>query len=254
MLFDTSSPGRKRVIRVVYGVLALLFVVGFLGFGIGTSGSLGGLFDALGLTDSNGSGGGDAALQSQIDDATARFQKHPDNAGTVVTLLSLHLSQAKNKYGDDQDLNAARPDLDEALNVWEKYLKTDPKQPSVSGAGFAAQIYAVTGDYAGAARAQQILVDANPKQLQLYVQLAQLYYQDGDFANGEKTAKEAEAVAPKKQKAKVKKSFAKFESQARKQQKLAKVQAKAGGQPNAGLDSPFGSLGGSSSEPGTASP
>ena len=46
MLFDLRSGGRRRTVKVVYLGLALLMFVGFVGFGIGSSGLGGGIGDA----------------------------------------------------------------------------------------------------------------------------------------------------------------------------------------------------------------
>ena len=48
MIFDLKSGKRRRVVQVVFGVLAFIFFISFVGFGIG-SGSAGGIFDALGI-------------------------------------------------------------------------------------------------------------------------------------------------------------------------------------------------------------
>ena len=103
MLFDLSSPGRKNVIRVVYGVLALLFPVGFVGFGIGGELGGGGLFDSL----SGGGGDGVTAEQfeQQIEDAEAALETNPARrAGAAATLadyryLSGH-AQLERRRGD----------------------------------------------------------------------------------------------------------------------------------------------------------
>ena len=49
MLFDLRGK-RKRLVQVSYALLAAIFLVGFVGFGIGVGNSPGGLFDAIGLT------------------------------------------------------------------------------------------------------------------------------------------------------------------------------------------------------------
>ena len=45
MLFDLGTGKKKRVIQVIYGMLALLFLVGFVGFGIGGEIGSGGIAD-----------------------------------------------------------------------------------------------------------------------------------------------------------------------------------------------------------------
>ena len=46
VLFDLQSPGRRRVIKVVYAMLAILLAVGLVGFGIGSD-ATGGISDDL---------------------------------------------------------------------------------------------------------------------------------------------------------------------------------------------------------------
>ena len=47
MLFDLSSPRRKTAVRIIFGGLAVLFAVGFVGFGIGGESGGGGPVDSL---------------------------------------------------------------------------------------------------------------------------------------------------------------------------------------------------------------
>ena len=82
MLFDTSSPGRKRVIRIVYSLLAALFLIGFVGFGVGGNFSGGGILDATRdhrLDDSSTSD----AFSQQIDDQEAKVAKDPRNENAL---------------------------------------------------------------------------------------------------------------------------------------------------------------------------
>ena len=48
MLFDLRSGARKRTVKIVYLGLALLMFVGFVGFGIGSSGLQGSIGDLIG--------------------------------------------------------------------------------------------------------------------------------------------------------------------------------------------------------------
>ena len=53
MLFDLRGRGRRRTVQVIYLGLALIFLLGFVGFGVGVGGGGGGLINAL--TENNGS-------------------------------------------------------------------------------------------------------------------------------------------------------------------------------------------------------
>ena len=48
MIFDLKSGKRRRVVQIVFGFLAFVFFISFVGFGIGSDVS-GGIFDAIGL-------------------------------------------------------------------------------------------------------------------------------------------------------------------------------------------------------------
>ena len=75
MLFDLSGK-RKRLVQVVYATLAALFLVGFVGFGIGSSGA-GGLLDGLGLGGDGSGGSLSGQYDDQIDSANQRLAKDP---------------------------------------------------------------------------------------------------------------------------------------------------------------------------------
>ena len=69
MLFDLRSGARKRTIKVVYLGLALLMFVGFVGFGIGSSGLSGSIGDLL--RDQNAGGENDPVERLQTQAANA---------------------------------------------------------------------------------------------------------------------------------------------------------------------------------------
>ena len=73
MLFDLRGK-RKRAVQVVYASLAVIFLVGFVGFSIGSGNAPGGLLDAIGLGGNGGSGGSlSTQFDSQINSALATF-------------------------------------------------------------------------------------------------------------------------------------------------------------------------------------
>lgn len=258
MLFDTSSPGRKRVLRFVYGLLALLFLVGFVGFGVGTSGSGGGILDALGIGGgSSNSGSLEDQYTQPIDQANKKLEKDPTNERALLSLTRFHfLSAAQQVQTNDSGTldSGAKDQLEQSVNAWSRYLKTKPSKPDNTVAAFAAQAYVALDDAAGAAEAQQIVADAGPS-AQGYYQLALYRYADTDFKGGDAAAKKAVAKAKgAKQRKQVEKAVKQLRSKATQQEKAAKAQAKAGGdQGGAALGDPFGPLQGGSGGLGGAS-
>src|SRR6187200_939092 len=80
MLFDLRSGARKRTVKIVYLGLALLMFVGFVGFGIGSSGLSGSIGDLI--RDNGTTSGTDPAerLNTQATNAEAAAKADPENA------------------------------------------------------------------------------------------------------------------------------------------------------------------------------
>src|ERR1700691_238363 len=89
MLFDLRSRGRRTTVRVIYGSLAVLMVVGLVGLGIGT-GNTGGILDA---SQNSGSGGGDQISNTALKKALDAVKKKP-SAGNWASLMTARWSDA----------------------------------------------------------------------------------------------------------------------------------------------------------------
>jgi hypothetical protein len=194
MLFDLSSPGRKRVIRVVYAILALLFFVGFVGFGIGTDQGIGGLFDTI-------TGGDDSSTASQyeqqIDDAEAKLEENPRDERALAALAQYRSLSGQSQLEIDQATGQvtgvpeeSRQEFEAAIDAWDRYLETDPAKPDVTTANSVVQAYTYLDDPGGAASAQVVLAEANPS-AGSYGQLAYYYYSDLNFKKGDEAADKA---------------------------------------------------------------
>ena len=82
MLFELGGK-RKRLIQVIYSVLAGLMFIALVGFGIGGATS-GGIFDALGI--GGGSSGSDPQYSQQIDNANEALQQDPKDDKALLKL------------------------------------------------------------------------------------------------------------------------------------------------------------------------
>ena len=255
MLFDLSSPGRKNVIRVVYGVLALLFLVGFVGFGIGGEIGGGGIVDSL----TGGGGDGDTAEQfeQQIEDAEAALETNPNDEKALTTLAEQRYLSGQAQLDVDDTTGApimteeSRGEFEAAIEAWTRYLETDPAKPSVSTAGSVVQAFVLLGNAEGAAEAQEILAKANPSP-GAYSTLAYYYYADFDFKRGDQAAQLAVEEANENQKKTVEKQLDQLrESAVKEEKRIEKLpDSEAGGEE--GIQSPFGGLGQGSSVPPTS--
>jgi hypothetical protein len=223
MLFDLRSPGRRNLIRVVYGFLAVLMGGGLIFFGIGGSG--GGLFSDVG-----GGGGGDGGnpFEDQISDAEAKLQQNPQDTAALAELVALHFQAGSNQIEVDQETGAqslteeGEQQLQESADAWDRYLKQTQKsggQADTSTASIAFQLFSLLANvsfsnaqgatsgtealadandavtsWSDAAEAQRILVVAQPG-APAYVRLAQFLYLAGDIEAGDQAAAQATQAA-----------------------------------------------------------
>src|SRR5918996_1056526 len=219
MLFDLKSGKRRRVIQVVFGFLAFIFFISFVGFGIGSDVS-GGIFDAIGL------GGDDASsnpeYEQQIEDANETLETDPQNERALLDLAGAYFRSATEtgvnvnpQTGVIEISEDSRADLEQSIVAWERYLTTKPQRPDTTAAAQAAESY-------------RYLLDA-----------------DGQIKQGDAAGEQAVQAAEAAQRQAIRKNMDTLAEQARKQKKqLAQGPeggASGGGQ---GIEDPFGGLSG----------
>ena len=156
MLFDLKGK-RKRLVQVVYVMLAILFGGGLVLFGVGGNVS-GGLVDAF-----RGSGGG-GADNSAFTDAR-RAGRAPGGAqpgrarrrGSRCVRAQFNL--ASSPAGSDAETGAltdrGQQAVIEVTQAWERYVKLKPEKIDASGAAFAALAFGALQDYDKAVEIQQ---------------------------------------------------------------------------------------------------
>jgi hypothetical protein len=237
MLFDTRGK-RRHVIRVVYAVLALL-MGGSLFLVIGPVN--------IGELIGNSTSGSNAAdvLDEQVERVERRVAKDPQNAQLLLTLTRAQIGAGNAKVEVVSETEAptvtpeARKDFDAASETWNRYLKNAGDEPSATAAQLIAQTFfrlAESGasvleakeNVAKATRAQKIAAEQNPTINSLST-LAIFQNFNSEFAEAEKTAKQAAAKASTKAEAtNVEKQLAEYRKRAaafdKQKKELAKVQ------------------------------
>ena len=192
MLFDLRGRGRRRVVKTVYVTLALLLGGGLVLFGIGGDVS-GGLVDAI---TERGAGTDDSAkrFQEQEDEALARTQADPEDASAWVALARARYQlagQGENYDPETQTFtDSGLAELTSAAEAWQEHLEV-AENPDERLARLMVQAYIELGDAEEAARAQEVVTEANPDNSSLYAQLAQLSYAAGLTRKGDLAAKKA---------------------------------------------------------------
>src|SRR5579864_1946450 len=102
MLFDLRSRRRRRVVKGVYVFLALLIGVGLVGFGVGTGGNFGGIFNAA--SGGGGSGTAGVLLQKKLTTAQKHARADPGSAAAwaAVGRAAYDVSQLPDYYVTNQ--------------------------------------------------------------------------------------------------------------------------------------------------------
>jgi tetratricopeptide (TPR) repeat protein len=246
MLFDLQSGRRRTLVRIVYSLLAASFLIGFVIFGVGSNG-VGGIGDLFGGGSDSGNAA-EAAYQAQIDDAEKQLKQDPKDQQALVNLARYRYLSGTRVADTDSSGTQVIPTDDTltqwnlALDAWEKYLKTDPKEPDVQVAPQMVQAYRSVGDAEGAAKTQQLIVEEQPNAFN-YAQLAYFLYAEGKLDEGKAAADTALSKSKGSEKKQLAKALDKIEQQATALAKAQKQQGQQqGGSASSQLQDPFGGL------------
>ena len=261
MLFELGGK-RKRVIQVIYVFLALLLAIGLVGLGIGGSAN-GGIFDALGLTDSSSSSGG-SQFDSQIDNANEKLAQNPNDTQALLALARYSYLKGQSSLDtDDQGQVSITDDAisswQDATDAWQRYLDALGNKGEVndSVATLIMQAYSglaqteddpqvFTREFANAADAAFIVAAARPS-VNSWLQAAAFAYYSGNVKKGAEAGKKAVAKANEADRTAVNAQLKKFQKAG---ESIAK-QLKKTGPTEQDLENPLAPLGGSS---GSTSP
>jgi hypothetical protein len=203
MLFDLRGRGRRRTVKFVYILLAVLMGGGLVLFGIGGGGAMqGGLVDAI--TGSNGGDSGTKRFDDKERAALVATQQRPSDPAAWAALARARVQTAG--VGDNFDPNTAtytdsgKAKLAAAADAWNKYLSLNPKHPDDRVAGLMVRAFDSTGlnRPADAVKAQEIITEARPKYT-TFATLAIYAYQAGQARTGDLASQKALELAPKDQ-------------------------------------------------------
>ena len=238
MLFDLRGGRRGKVVKVVYGVLAVLM-------GLSLFLVVGG-FNLAELFNSNTSSGEAAKpYQEQAARIEAKLRKDPNDPDLLVSLTRAQVNSGNAQVtvesnGTQAITPEAMQEYQQANQTWSEYLEaTDEPNIAVAQlmsstlvrlAEFSRTYQEASANIAAAVEAQQIIADQRPS-LNAFTTLAYYTYFTGDFAAADKAKAEAKKLTNEKAQEKaIDQQLAPVEKQARKylaQKKAAEKQEKA---------------------------
>jgi hypothetical protein len=218
VLFDLQTPRRRRVVRVVFGGLALIFAISFVFLGVGTGGGGFSFSDLFG----GGSSDSSTAFDSDIEAAQAKLATNPSDTTTLATLVQLQYSAANsNTDANGVPTSDGVQHLREAADAWNKYVKASKGDLNPNTAAYALNVFdllaridfstartdtsqaaaladvnAAVDDWKSAAQAQQVRIEKLPKTVNAnsFTTLAQYLYLAGDTKGGDQATAQAKAA------------------------------------------------------------
>jgi hypothetical protein len=200
MLFDLRGR-RRRMVQVVYLMLALLLGGGLVLFGIGGEVS-GGLLNAF---EGGGGQSGDEVTEDRIDRQEERLRASPRNEQILQNLVRDYYSLATQQrdsgtVGFPED---ARDELRQAGQYWQRYVGA-ADEPSVDTAQYALQVYdqAALDRPKEAQRAASIIAEQQ-NDVVSYLNLVSIATRAGDKRTADLAAQKAVDLAPKAQRKQV---------------------------------------------------
>ena len=234
MLFDLKGK-RKRLVQVVYVMLAVLFGGGLVLFGVGGNVS-GGLIDAF-----KGTGSADtSAFTDRVERAERLAARQPRNPEAWLEVVRAEISLAQSPQGSDAETgeltDRGRQAIVQVAEAWERYLRLEPKKVDGNAAAFAALAYGALQEQDKAVEAQRQSVEARPS-ANGYFELARFAYQAGQEEVGDRAAREAVQRTPRDLRNNVraqvkdmKEQGLRFAREFKKAQREQRQQARQGGQ------------------------
>ncbi|MEH3054587.1 MAG: hypothetical protein PGN13_11380 [Patulibacter minatonensis] len=173
MLFDTSSPGRRRGVQIIFGLLALLMGGGLVLFGVGGSGNDQGIVGALG----NGQVDVVKDAEKQVKSAQNVLATNPKDEAAANKLALGRVTIVNNEAYDPATQKLTEDGqtlITQADTAWTNYLKLAPAKPDAKTAYQYVNFYLLPDntDYAKASRALEAVLVTRKPTAGLYAQLA----------------------------------------------------------------------------------
>jgi hypothetical protein len=207
MLFDLRGRGRRRTVQVLYIGLAIIFLLGFVGLGVGGGFGSGGIFSAF--TGREGTGG--ASFSGEVKKYEKLTRQQPGNVTAWEQLVKAQLHEAGGEaYSSPTGVTSKGKQLfAKVASSWQRYIALT-RTPNLTLSKEMLRIFGEEGlnQPASAVQVLQIIVAAEPTSASYYRFLAAYAYKAGNARIGDLAAEKAVRLAPAAQRARLKTEFA----------------------------------------------
>jgi len=184
-------------VRFVYIGLALLFLLGFVGLGVGGGFGSGGILSSLTHEEGNSAPG----YSKQIGKYRKLTEKQPNDVSAWENLAKYLIHEAGNeKYVTSAGTvtSQGKAIFKEASQAWERYVALNPPKPNSELAQLMETVYSEAGlDEPGKeVEVLQVAVAARPNSAALYASLAEYAYKAKNPRLGDLASEKAVALSP----------------------------------------------------------
>jgi hypothetical protein len=213
MLFDLRARGRRRTVKIVYTGLAILFGFSFIGFGVGTGGSFGGLLEGI---FGNKEGAASAGFAAQISTAEKRTKKDPTEAAAWAALAEAQYHEAStSEYFDESTSKFTEKGKDllaKVANSWNHYVALKPGKLNLTVAQQMVTVYGEDGlnEPTAAVEVLQLIIPERPPAAALYGELALYSYLAKNTREGDLASQKTISLTPAAQRPKVEAELARI--------------------------------------------
>ena len=209
MLFDLRGRGRRRTVQIIYVGLALIFLLGFVGLGVGGGFGSSGIFSAF--TKNEGSSG--ASFSAQVKKYKKLTAQQPTNVSAWEQLVKAQLHEAGSgeAYVTREGVTSKGKQLyAQIAQSWNHYLALNPPKPSLELAKDMLRVFDEEGlnQPTAVVQAAQIVVAAEPNSSFYFRVLGEFAYKAHNTRVGDLAAEKAVSLAPASQRLQLKKAFA----------------------------------------------
>jgi uncharacterized protein (DUF2267 family) len=210
MLFDLRGRGRRRTVQIIYVGLALIFLLGFVGLGVGGGFGSNGILDAF--TGEKGSSGG-ASFAAQVSKYKKLTAQQPTNVSAWEQLVAAQLHEAGSgeTYVTREGVTSKGKELyAQIAQSWNRYLALNPPKPNAELAKDMVRVFDEEGlnQPSSVVQAVQIVVAAQPNSSFYFRVLAEFAYKAHNTRVGDLAAEKAVSLAPPTQRQQLKTAFA----------------------------------------------
>jgi hypothetical protein len=206
MLFDLRARGRRRTVQVVYLGLAILFGLGFIGFGVGGGFGGGGVLEGLFGKEE---GSNSSSFTKQVSAAETRTRKYPGEAAAWAALADARVHEANgSEFYDEanQQFTAKGKELlAKSAIAWNRYVALNPSKPNITVAQDMLRVFSEEGlnQPASAVQVMQLVIAAKPPSAALYGRLAAYAYEAKNPRVGDLATQKTVSLTPTAQRSKV---------------------------------------------------